>query len=198
MSAVPHPHPISTAYADAWRARTRRWTLRRLVRIVVYALVGFALAIAAATTLPTLFGFQSFAVLSGSMEPAIGTGDVVVVRTIAPLDARPGDVVTFRSPENPGKLVTHRATSIRATGETVTFVTRGDANTGVERWSIASGGTIGKVEYRIPKLGYVTNRVGSRFGRVAFLVLPALLLAVSELRRIWSAEPNGEGDAGPE
>lgn len=198
MSSVPHPTPLSAAYADAWRAKTRRWTLRRLTRIVVYAFAGFALAIAAATTLPTLFGFQSFAVLSGSMQPAIGTGDVVVVRTIAPLDAKIGDVVTFRSPENPGKLVTHRATSIQASGETVTFVTKGDANTGIERWSIAAGGTIGKVEYRIPKLGYVTNRVGSRFGRFAFLVLPALVLAVSELRRIWRTEPKGHGDADPE
>jgi signal peptidase I len=195
VSAVPHSDTLSAAYARAWRARTRRWTLRRLARIVVHAFAGFALAIAAAATLPTLFGFQSFAVLSGSMEPAIGTGDVVVVQKIAPLDAKIGDVVTFRSPEDPGKLVTHRATSIEASGETVTFVTKGDANTGVERWSIAAGGTIGKVEYRIPKLGYVTNRIGSRFGRFAFLVLPALVLLVSELRRIWRTEPKGDGDA---
>ena len=198
MSAVPHPSPLSDAYAKAWRTRTRRSALRRLARVVAFALVGFALATAAAATVPTLFGFQSFAVLSGSMEPAIGTGDIVVVRKIAPLDAKIGDVVTFRSPDDPGRLVTHRATSIQASGDTVTFVTRGDANTGVERWSIAASGTIGKVEYRIPKLGYVTNRVGSRFGRVAFLVLPALVLAVSELRRIWRAEPKGSGDAGQE
>jgi signal peptidase len=198
VSSVPRSTPLSAAYAEAWRAKTRRSTLRRLTRILVYAFAGFALAIAAAATLPTLFGFQSFAVLSGSMEPAIGTGDIVVVRKIAPLDARIGDVVTFRSPESPDRLVTHRATSVQASGETVTFVTKGDANTGIERWSIAAGGTIGKVEYRIPKLGYVTNRVGSRFGRFAFLVLPALVLAVSELRRIWSTEPKGHGDAAPE
>jgi signal peptidase I len=196
VNALPRQSPISAAYADAWRARTRRWTLRRLTRIAAYALAGFALAVAAATTVPTFFGFQSFAVLSGSMEPAIGTGDVVVVRKIAPLDAKIGDVVTFRSPESPSRLVTHRATSIETTGETVTFVTKGDANTGVERWSVAASGTIGKVEYRVPKLGYITNRVGSRFGRVAFLVLPALVLAVSELRRIWSPAPKGPRDAG--
>lgn len=195
MSAVQHTTPLANAYAEAWQARTRRWTPRRLLRFAAHLFVGFALAIAAATTIPTLFGFQSFAVLSGSMEPAIGTGDVVVVRKIPPLEAKIGDVVTFRSPENPGRLVTHRATSIQASGETVSFVTKGDANTGVERWGIAASGTIGKVEYRIPKLGYVTNRIGSRFGRFAFLVLPALVLAVSELRRIWSAEPKGPGDA---
>ncbi len=197
MSAVPHTNDLARAYASAWQARTRRWTLRRLTRFALYAVVGFALAIAAAATLPTVAGFQSFAVLSGSMEPTIGTGDVVVVRSIAPLEARVGDVVTFRSPENPGKLVTHRAVSIQAAGETVSFVTKGDANTGIERWAIATGGTIGKVEYRIPKLGYITNRIGSRFGRFAFLVLPALVLAISELRRNWSAEPKGSGDADP-
>lgn len=198
MSAVPHPSTsLAAAYAAAWQGRTRRWTRRRASRFMLYGLAGFALAIAAATTLPTLFGFQSFAVLSGSMEPAIGTGDVVVVRTIPPLEAKIGDVVTFRSPDDPTRLVTHRATAVQASGDTVTFTTKGDANTGIERWSIAAGGTIGKVEYRIPKLGYATNRIGSRLGRFAFLVLPALLLAVSELRRIWSAEPKGRGDADP-
>jgi hypothetical protein len=67
----------------------------------------------------------------------------------------------------------------------VRFVTRGDANTGVERWAVAKNGTIGRVEYRVPKLGYVANRVGSRLGRFTFIVVPALLLALSELWRIW-------------
>ena len=48
-------------------------------------------------------GSRRFAVLSGSMEPTIATGDVVVVDKIAPLEARVGDVVTFRSPENPAQ-----------------------------------------------------------------------------------------------
>ncbi len=196
MSTVPHATDLSAAYASSWQAKTRRHgSPRRLLRVAAFAAFGFAMGIAAVATLPALVGFQGFAVLSGSMEPTIGTGDVVVVRKIAPLDAHVGDVVTFRSPDNPAKIITHRVRSMQATGDTVGFVTKGDANTGRERWSVSTEGTIGKVEYRIPKLGYVTNRIGSRVGRFAFLILPALLLAALELRRIWRPEQKGSGDA---
>jgi signal peptidase I len=202
VSAVPEPTPIVDAYTASWnsqarpvRASRRPW---RVARILLFALAGFAVGIAAAASLPTVLGFQGFAVLSGSMEPTIGTGDVVVVRKIAPLDARPGDVVTFRSPEDPAKIITHRVTRMEATGDSVGFVTKGDANTGTEQWAVPTTGTIGKVEYRIPKLGYVTNRIGSRVGRFAFLILPALVLALVELRRIWRPEQKGQDVAGSE
>jgi signal peptidase len=198
MSAAEPTTQVAAAYAGSWQAKTRRLSApRRLVRILIFTLFGFVAGIAGAATLPALVGFQGFAVLSGSMAPTIGTGDVVVVKKIAPLDAHVGDVVTFRSPENPQKIITHRVRSIQASGETVGFTTRGDANSGTERWSVSKSGTIGKVEYRIPKLGYVTNRIGSRIGRFAFLILPALLLAALELRRIWQPEQKGPGDADP-
>ena len=190
MSAVPqasggHADAYRQAYASAGmraRALQRR---PRILRLAAYAACAFCLGIAAAVTVPSLVGYQSFTVLSGSMEPTISTGDVVVVAKIVPLEAQAGDVVTFPSPEDPSRVLTHRVRSVEAVGGTVRFVTRGDANTGVERWTVPADGVIGRVSYRIPKLGYVANRVGSRFGRFAFLVLPALLLAGMELRRIW-------------
>ena len=39
--------------------------------------------------------------MSGSMQPAIHTGDVVVDESIAPAEARVGDVVTFKDPTPP-------------------------------------------------------------------------------------------------
>ena len=141
---------------------------------------------------------HSFTVLSGSMEPTISTGDVIVVKTISPLEAKVGDVVSFRDPENAERLLSHRVIQMRVMPEGVAFVTKGDANTGVERWQIARNGTIGKAEYHVPKIGYLTNRLGSKFGRLAFLVLPLILLAGLELRRLWSTDdedPKEHADA---
>jgi signal peptidase len=198
VSSVMPTSGSANAYARAWQVRARRFTFRRLVRFFLIAGLGFGIGIAGVMTVPMAFGYRGFVVLSGSMEPTIGTGDIVVVRKMDPLDAHVGDVVTFRSPENPQQIITHRVRSIRASGEMVGFVTKGDANTGTERWSVPTSGTIGKVEYRIPKLGYVTNHIGSRLGRFAFLILPALLLAALELRRIWHPEQKGPGDVDPE
>jgi hypothetical protein len=65
------------------------------------------------------------------------------------------------------------------------IVTKGDANTGVERWSIPLGGTVGRVEFDIPKLGYATMHAGGRLGRLGLVAVPAFLLGLYELKRLW-------------
>lgn len=200
MSTLARPSEIARAYertAPAFAAAQRqraRW-IRRLASIVAAAACGFAATVAFATIAPTLGGFQTLTVLSDSMRPTLRAGDVVVDAKIKPVEARIGDVVTFQSPDTAGKLMTHRVVAMRASGRTVYFRTRGDANTGSETWSLPADGTIGRVEYRVPKLGYVTNVAGSRVGRFAFLVVPVVLLGVIELRRIWRAPGRSGGAA---
>jgi signal peptidase len=195
VTSVTTSHDISAAYARAWDARVRRSTVGRILRVFGLFLAGIAATIAAAIAIPLAFGMHSFTVLSGSMEPTISTGDVIVVKTISPLEAKVGDVVSFRDPDNPNRLLSHRVIQMRVMPEGVAFVTKGDANTGVERWQIARNGTIGKAEYKIPKIGYATNRLGSKFGRLLFLVLPLILLAGLELRRLWSTDEDDEKES---
>ena len=187
--------PYRAAYLAAKPHARPHGRASHLKRRALLFTAAFALAIATAVTAPTLVGHQSFVVLSGSMEPAISTGDIVVVEKIPPADARVGDVVSFQSPDVPGKIITHRVVDVRAVGEELRFVTKGDANNATERWSIVRTGTIGRAQYLVPKLGYVTNRVGSTYGRLAFIVVPALLLALVELRRIWSRDETESVDA---
>jgi len=144
-----------------------------------------------AAVAPQLGGYRSFTVRSGSMTPAIETGDVVVTKTISPLAARVGDVVTFVDPEGSGKLFSHRVQSVRAVGEEIAFVTRGDANTSTERWRVPGDGSVGRVAYRIPKIGYALSRIDSGPARLALIAIPALLLLWAALVRIWrpSAQP---------
>jgi signal peptidase I len=164
----------------------------------LWALVGLGAGILLAATAPLAFGDRSFTVMSGSMSPAIKTGDVVVERPIAPLGAKVGDVVTFRDPEGSRRLITHRVKGMRASGHTVRFVTKGDANNAVERWSVQEDGRIGRVVYRLPKLGYVLAWGNWRYGRLALLVLPAVLLLIFELVRIWRPEREEvSGEAAP-
>jgi signal peptidase I len=208
-SVAPAQSTIADAYARAYVterpgssvAAPRAPSLaakRRILQLLAYVVLGFAIGIALAVTAPLAVGFKSFTVLSGSMEPVISTGDVIVVKRISASDARIGDVVSFRLPEDPNRILSHRVTRIRAAGGSVAFVTQGDANTGVERWEVPTNGTIGRVEFHVPKLGYITNRVGSPFGKLAFLVLPAVLLAASELYKIWRPRSGTSGDAARE
>jgi signal peptidase len=198
MSAVVGLHRSSVPKGVAGQKHRVRALLGLALGIAVRGLAGFAAVIAAAAILPALVWHASFTVLSGSMTPTLRVGDIVVDRPIAPLDVRIGDVITFKDPDNPARLLTHRVVQMRATGEMVGFVTRGDANTGVERWSIPKGGSVGRVALRIPLAGYISDRAGSRFGRLGLLVFPALLLALFELKRIWRRDEPAERAADPE
>ena len=159
--------------------------------------VAAGLVIAAIALYPV--GYRPFSVLSGSMEPAIGTGDVVVNSSIKPLDARVGDVVTFQDPQNKSRLITHRLRRVRVRGQMVEMVTKGDANNTTERWSVAMNGRIGRVEYRVPKAGYALAFIGGKNGKLFLIALPALLLGAYELVRIWRTPPKPEEapDAAP-
>ena len=161
---------------------------RGLARFVLFVAVGLAIGIAAALLAPFAFDARPLVVLSGSMEPALGTGDVTVVRSIAPVDARPGDIVTFRDPADAERLITHRVRSMTIQGDAVQFVTRGDANNVSERWRVAANGEIGRVLYRIPELGWALTFARSKGLFVLLLGAALVLLVVFELMAIWRPE----------
>jgi signal peptidase len=153
---------------------------RACLAFVFSAAVGLAVGLIALVTLPSLFGYQSLTVVSGSMEPTLGVGSVVIDEVISPLDARPGDIVTFQDPVHPRQL-THRLQRMRVEGNTAYMVTLGDANDAPERWTVKTDGKIGRVVAHLPKLGYVRAALGTRYARLgvmgAVLALGAFLLA---------------------
>jgi signal peptidase len=164
---------------------------RPLRLAVIWAACAFGLTILLAAAAPVALGDRSYVVRSGSMAPAIDTGDVVVVEPISPASAKVGDIVTFEDPEGTGKLITHRARAITHASEKVEFTTQGDANTAQERWSVPAGEEVGRVLYRVPKLGFAITVITSPAGRIGLVIVPALLLAVSLVARIWRRDETG-------
>ena len=165
------PRPLS---ADA----------RALGRSLGWLAVGTAVAVLVAVSWIVPFGGRALSVMSGSMSPAIETGDVVVSRGVSPLAIRRGDVITFRDPTDAERLITHRVKEVRISGGEARFVTKGDANNSAERWAVPLDGEVGLVVYRLPKLGYGLAWLGHPLAK--------LLLGAYELRRIWAADQGGE------
>ena len=161
---------------------------RGVLRFIAYTIAAFGAGIALAVVAPLAFDARPLAVLSGSMEPTLGTGDISVVRAIAPLEARPGDIVTFRDPSNKERLITHRVKAMRAQGDGVFFVTRGDSNNVSERWRVPASGEIGRVVYRIPELGWVLMYARAQGLFVVLLGAALALLLVLELAAIWRTD----------
>jgi len=159
--------------------------LKRLGIFTTSAAATFALAIALSPILLVPFGFRSATVMSGSMTPTLNVGDIVIERPIEPAAARIGDVITFTDPEDENRLLTHRVRSIKVKGDEFTFTTKGDANNTEEKWHIAAGGTIGRANMSIPKVGYLVGSHRAPWVRVSFVVIPAVIWAVYELANIW-------------
>lgn len=161
--------------------------IRPLGRALAWAAAGLIAGLTMAIAAPLAFDGRPYTVLSGSMEPAIAAGDLVIAKRIAPLDVAIGDVVTFQDPDEAGRLVTHRVGGMRREGRRVEFVTKGDANTSVEQWRVSTGDDLGRVAYRIPWIGHAAAPMRSNAG-LAGLAIVLLLLMANELARIWRPE----------
>ena len=115
--------------------------------LALLILVNFYLGINKAVTrdpLPKFLGFSPLVVLSGSMEPALYPGDVVIIREQAADKYRPGDVVTYLTGRN---AFTHRIISV----ENGVFTLKGDNNNTADEPD--ADRFEGKVILRIPKIG---------------------------------------------
>ncbi|MDO5125726.1 MAG: signal peptidase I [Ruminococcus sp.] len=82
-------------------------------------------------TAPEFFGYSIFRVSSGSMEPELMVGDVILSESTVDINGiKPGDIVTYRGSGNlSGKLITHKVITAPYEEEGETFLqTKGTAN----------------------------------------------------------------------
>ena len=167
--------------------------MRLAAQFALFLVAGVLAGSVLLVTAPRVAGFTPFTILTGSMTPAYGVGDVVIDERIAPLTARPGDVVTFPAPHRHGKTVTHRVVRLSRDGDTVRFTTKGDANNAAEVWTVPATGSVGRVRMHVPKVGWALQWAHSREGRLALIAIPAAILAMLELGTLFQPRRQMEG-----
>lgn len=160
------------------------------VVLVVIILGASVLAITARRSpdkIPTVMGRKVLTVLSGSMEPRIHTGDVIIVNPLRATDEiKEGDVVTFRVKDKPDMLITHRIVgTILVNGKPLAFTTKGDANDSPDLSPIGRDQVLGKYQSRVLYAGYLTQFMHKPIGIVVLLILPGVILIGSEVRKIY-------------
>ena len=121
----------------------------------------FVAALALCAVLPLLTGLTGSVVQSGSMEPKISAGDVVLVRPVELDDPLPmGRVITFAAPTGSAHHGTmlHRLVGERSDGS---LVTAGDANADVDSTPIARRDIIARGVLLIPWIGQPALWIGT-------------------------------------
>ena len=164
----------------------------RLLDRALTALCIAVVIVAAATAGSRLVDFQAYVVRGGSMAPHIPQGSLVFVRAVPARDLRVGDVISYRRPQDPDHLVTHRIVATRsvdAVGTNGQLVrTRGDANDVDDPWEVQLLGTAWRVTVSVPLAGTLLDALATPAGRAAALVVPAaalLALAAVRAKRVW-------------
>ncbi len=159
------------------------WTKRAWWMVTLAGLIA-ALALVLAVALgivPMFFGFRTFVVVSGSMEPTIATGSIAMARSVPSQNLRIGDVIAF-SPSSEASLpIIHRIVKIEERHGVRYFTTRGDANSAPDA-SLALPSTSLLVVSAIPWVGYAVYYAAQPAGTIVLVWTPLVLLAALWLK----------------
>ena len=129
-------------------------------------------------------GYSLFRVVTGSMEPTIPIGSVLIARETPIGELETDDIVCFRStnPGSEGMIVTHRVIGVYDTPDGVRCLrTRGDNNPSMDPNPVTDDNVIGRIIRHTgdgSKMAGLINFITGDFGFLACIVLPVLLVAV--------------------
>ena len=159
--------------------------LRHLLQFQAIALLAVILSMLLLALGPRFFGFSSFVIYSGSMEPKLHKGSIAIGKPVSANALKVGDIVAFKTHGGFAPTI-HRIAAIEEEAGQLLVTTKGDANEqpDPERIVVRNGGS--RIVYSIPYVGYWIEFPRTVFGgRIAFM-LPPMVLGVMLLWSIWS------------
>lgn len=156
-------------------------TLRRLSLGALWALAALGLACGAVWGATAAGLIQPLVVISGSMEPEIMTGDLLVATKVDASTLEVGDVVSLPS-DLTGDLVTHRIESIESDGEGGYIISmKGDANAYSDALDYQVSGEVWKPTLQLAGWGTALMRLSTPAVAVPLLIGLLGLLGLSLL-----------------
>lgn len=139
---------------------------------------------------PTILNHQIYVVRSNSMNPTFKTGSLLVVKLVNTGDIQINDIITYRRP-NDSIATTHRVVDI-IEDDGRAFVTRGDANNVDDPVPVSENHVVGTVSTAIPLLGYLIGFVRTKQGLLVVIIIPALLIILSQIIHLIKQENKKE------
>lgn len=132
------------------------------------------MAVALPFSVPKLFGYQIYNVLTQSMEPAMPVGSAIYVKRCDPQALRQGEIITYRLSEATGLVEAHRV--VENDTQAKQLITKGDANALPDVDPVSYERVVGKVVVCIPVLGTVSEMLHSGPGVTACVAIFALAI----------------------
>jgi signal peptidase I len=171
---------METQFPNAWGVR-----LKKMGRIAAVLFLILIISGSLFTIISPFFGWRTEVVISGSMEPAIQTGSVVIVHPVDLSTIQQGDIIMFSSLDKKS-LTTHRVAKIEPEPG-LRFITQGDANNNPDITPVLPDQIVGIVAFNIPYLGILTGFIKTPLGFILFFLIPAVVLLGREILDVWRA-----------
>jgi signal peptidase len=159
----------------------------KIFEIIYSIFVAFIVLVALlliVSILPITGNYKIMTVISGSMEPSIKMGSVVMVKPVA--DYKIGDVITFGPYSKTKAPTTHRIYDIKVEGGAPVYITKGDANNAPDARELQKKDILGKVLASVPYVGYAVDFAKKPMGFALIIIVPAAIIIYDEIRKIIS------------
>jgi signal peptidase len=148
--------------------------IRRAIDLALGTLVLAVLIIGLSAQLAPLVGGRVFAIRTGSMEPKLPVGALVVSSAVKPQDLVAGDTITISL--GSGTVLTHRVAAVVQQDGRRLFQLKGDANPAPDPVLVVPDQILGRVAFGLPLLGYLLAMLSMPSGIAALLSIGAMLL----------------------
>lgn len=183
LPAAPINAPVRSTSGLRSRTRGPLRALRQVVSaLLALCVVVLTIALTALAALPAV-NARAMAVTSGSMEPGISVGSLLVVRTVDPETVQAGDVITY-SGYTAQNLTTHRVLSRRYVAGELHFQTQGDANASPDVDLAPGAGVVGRAILDLPEAGRTLSALSHPQTRMVVLGVPAAWMIVVQGRAL--------------
>lgn len=126
---------------------------------LIYLIPIIILTISIVYVVSGYFKYYAIAVASGSMQPNIYKGDIVIVNQKY-TDLIKGDIIAYK---HDGEIIVHRINNIVDINDEFYVYTKGDANKECDKYKITKDMIVGVVKFKIPLLGYPTVLLNERW-----------------------------------
>lgn len=117
---------------------------------------------------PDFFGYKSFVIVSGSMEPTIKKGDAILVKEVPEEEIKTNDIISFTQGET---NVTHRIIEIVEENGIKKYKTKGDNNNTEDKEKILYEQIEGKYQFKISQFGIVTEILKSKITLMILIII---------------------------
>lgn len=157
--------------------------------LVIALILCFTVVVQVATNGYAQIGsFSLFRVVTGSMEPELPVGSLLVCKETNITQIQKGDIVCFlsKNPQIMGKIVTHRVVNVTTSGDgQVLLETKGDANLSADSEFVTANNLIGRVSYYSKDnnlMAILVKVFSDKIGFMLLVLFPTLLIAGFILR----------------